>query len=282
MKNIIKTLSLLTITAVFFASCESNDNPTFNADGDFVQLATDDNGTTPNGFVLENSPNPIVTSFILDGPKTNDVVIEFEVTSDDPSRFMVVSGTSITVPAGETSGEIVIQPIDNFNTDGDAQVVVALSTSNTFNIGVAGDGNFSVSRTITISDDDCPIAINDFVGLYNVSEVFSAGGTNAGLTLVNALGRSFLLEFSLNPNDATGTQVIINTPAGFDQFLPNGTVLSFLTCTAEFELDSNPIRTGDFANQTLTTTSYVESSFTLSGSGPLGNFGAYEWVLTKQ
>ena len=277
MKNISK-IALLLLAFITINSCEDQENDTFNAGSEgFVQLADESSIS-----VVENDISVIEIDFLLDGPKDSPVTVDVLVLSDDDSRFEVISGTSLTVAPGDVVATLQIRPVDNFNMDGSVDVTVTLSESSSLPIGIGGQNVNSITRTITIADNDCPITIEDFVGTYSVDEVFSEGGTNAGLTIAGAVGRSFQLEFSLLAGDESGTKVVVNTPAGFDPFIPNGTIITFVTCPMQFQFDSNPLRGADFANFTLTGSSYNEATSTLNGSGPLGGFGAYEFVLTKQ
>lgn len=281
MKNILKKISLLASLCLFIVACEEDVNPTFTPEGGFVQLATDGVGVTANTTLLENAPSPSITTIILDSPKSNDVVIELNVTSSDNSRFDIVSGTSLTIPAGEVSANLVIQPIDNFLTDGDVEILVELSQNNSLDLGVAGDGNFSVSRTISLLDDDCPISINDWVGTYTVFENFT-GGVNAPSGLNNFFSEIYQIELSLDPTDVTGTKVIINNSPGFNEYIADGTVMSFLTCSSEVAFDAGFPTVALFRVFEFEATSYNESDFVIQATGPLSTFGPYQFTFTKQ
>lgn len=164
MKKIIKTIFLL---AVIFnlTSCEENKLATY--DGiDFIQFSD-----SSDISATENLSDPIVTSILLgSGSNNNGTTVNFSITSDDSSRYTVSpSSGSIEIPIGEFSADILITPIDNIETDGNLELTLELSTDNDLAVGLGGEGNFNVSRVITILDNDCAFDINDFVGTYSVS-----------------------------------------------------------------------------------------------------------------
>ncbi|MBC2837702.1 hypothetical protein [Robiginitalea sp. SC105] len=248
---------------------------------------------TPEGFVQFSSASgsiteaadegPSVTTVLLgDGENPNGVTVDFTITASDPSRFTVEpSGGSIEIPAGSFSADIVITPVDNFQVDGDMDIVLELLPSSSVPIGIGGEGNEGLSRTVTLVDDDCPVDLSAFIGTFSVEEVFTSG-TNEGLTLAGAFGQNYQLEISAQPGDASGTRLVINNTAGFNTYLPNGTVIQLQACPGTVGFTTNPINVALFADMTIETTSFNEEGRTITAAGPLGGFGPYEFVLTRQ
>lgn len=274
MKNYIKYVCALLIALVII-SCE--ETPVVYSSVDFVQLGD------VSAAVTEDS-GPIVTSVLVGAASNpNGVTVDFTVTSDDSSRFSVTpaSGT-IEIPAGEFSADITITPIDNFAVDGDVEVTLALAESSDLAVGLGGEGVNFAQKDITIIDNDCPIDIDAFVGTYSVAEVFT-GGTNEGLALAAAFGESYQIEISLLPGDTSGTKVVINSPAGFDPYVPNGTVMSFNTCPGTVTFDAGfPVVGNGFRAFVYDMSSYSEAApQTIKCEGPLSTFGPYEFVFTK-
>ncbi|WP_318310258.1 hypothetical protein [Flagellimonas crocea] len=198
MKNIIKKFGIL-FAGVFlvFTSCEKNEVPVIDYGEGFVQL----NSTT--GSIPENSEDPIVTTVLLgnDGTNPNGVTVNFTVTSSDDSRFTVTpSNGTIEIPAGEFSADIVIQPVDNLDADGDVEVTLELDAGSDLPIGIAGEGLVATSRSITITDNDCPTV---FSSAYSVS-VFAfdeeAPSFNVDLIPVDGTDNQFTIESSWGPN----------------------------------------------------------------------------------
>lgn len=190
--------------------------------------------------------------------------------------------SSLVIPAGKASTSFMLTAINDLSAKGDKQIVFEITgtSSGNFKLGQQ-DSQIGKSLTITANDDDCPIALSDWIGIYTVDEVFTAGG-NEGLTLAGAFGESYELEFTALASDPTGTKVVITNTAGNDTYIADGTVMSFITCTGEVSFDSAPLNLALFANLTIQVSSYTEGSKVISASGPLGNFGPYEFVLTKQ
>ena len=125
-----------------------------NPDATFVQL-NDDRSVT----ILENGGDAVEIDVVLGGPQASDTQVEFDVTGD-ATRY-TLAPSSLSIPAGETSGTIILMAIDDEEINGDLDVVVALSTSSGLPVGIAGQGINSISKTITIVDDNVPC--NDYV-----------------------------------------------------------------------------------------------------------------------
>lgn len=220
---------------------------------------------------------------VLYGGQSNDngITVKYTLESDDPSRYVDVTGGTLEIPAGQFSGEIILQPVDNFATDGNLNIVLTLSSESSVAVGLAGGAN-NVSQTLTLIDDDCPISINDWVGTYTVQEVFSEGGVNAGLSLANAFGEAYQIELSLDPTDANGIRLIAKNSAGYNTYLDDNVVITFDTCSGTISFSQDPLNIALFAGLSISETSYTEGNFSMAVNGSLGNFGAYEFTLTKQ
>lgn len=271
-----KYISLIVLALVALTSCEK-ELLVYDTPAGFIQLSAE------TGTITEDNTSAIVTQVLL-GTGTNEsgITVNFTVTSSDPSRFVVTPATgSIDIPAGEFSADISIVPVDNVAADGDLDVVIELSTGNTLPIGIGGEGNFNTSRTITIVDNDCPVDIQAFVGVFTVFENFTGGG-NAPLGLNNFFSESYQVEMALQPGDASGTKVVVTNSAGFNTYLADGTVIQFLACSGELLFEAgNPV-CAEFEVLTIEGTSYDESIGELQATGPLGPYGPYQFTFTRQ
>lgn len=158
MKNLYKIL-VMAVLAATFNSCEE-DLVIFATDG-FIQLEND-----AAVSVTENSGTTVTVTAILGAPQSTAINVTFDVSgSAAASRYTLSPGPSVTIPAGETSASISITPIDNDDIDGDADVTLTLSSSSGLPVGIGGEAVNSVSKTITIVDDNVPC--NDYVLTIN-------------------------------------------------------------------------------------------------------------------
>lgn len=244
---------------------------------------------SPEGFVQfdvfpseigESDDTRMLTVQLGQGSNPDGVTVNFSVISDDPSKLDVSpSNGTIEIPAGEFTADIAITPIDNILVDGNTSVEIVLETSSDVPVGVGGEGRNLASTSFTIIDDDCPVDSQAFVGTFTVDEVFTSG-TNEGLRLAAAFGQSYQVELSLVESDPSGTSFEINNSAGFDQYFVDGTILRLFTCPGTVSIDNTSIAA--FSNITVEESSYDEASSTITLAGPLGGFGPYEIVLTRQ
>ena len=276
MKQVLKILTF-SVIVLFGISCEDlGDDRQYDVGDGFVQL------NTATGIITEDATDPLITTVQLgSGENSSGVTVDFTVTSPDPSRYTIepASGT-LEIPAGEFTADIALSIVPNIIVDGNIDVTIEL-TGASVPIGLVGEGNFGVSRVITIVDDDCPIDIDAFVGTFDVSENFTAG-VNSPLGLSDFFGEVYQVELSLAPNDPSGTKVVINNSPGFNVYIPDGTVMSFLTCDGEVNFDAGFPTVALFATFAYTASSYDEENGVIQCTGPLANFGDYQFTFTKQ
>ncbi|NER11744.1 hypothetical protein SAMN06265375_1057 [Muriicola jejuensis] len=271
-----KYISLIVLAFVALTSCEE-DLLVYDTPDGFIQLSAE------SGSITEDAATSIVTQVLL-GRGTNEsgVTVSFSVTSSDPSRYVVSPSTgTIDIPAGEFSADIEITPIDNFAADGDLDVVIELSSGNSLPIGIGGEGGFNTTRTITIIDNDCPVDINAFVGTFTVFENFTAG-VNSPNGLSDFFNESYQVELALAPGDTSGTKVVITNSVGFNEYIPDGTVMTFLACSGTVSFDAGFPRVGDFRTFAYTDSSYDEVAGVIQCTGPLATFGPYQFTFTRQ
>lgn len=241
--------------------------------GGFLQV------TQEQGSISEGETDGTTINILFGGTENaNGIEVKYTVTSDTPDRFEDPNNGVVSIPAGEFSTQILIKPIDNLSTDGDATVVVTINDDNAFPAGLLGGVN-NRAKTITIIDDDCPISINDWVGTYSVDENFTSGA-NSPRGLNDFFGESYQLELALDPNDTSGTKLVITNSAGFNTYINNGTILSFDTCGNNVAFDgNNSVFIALFETFTFTESSYNEETFTIKCEGPYR--GEYQFTLQK-
>lgn len=273
-----KKISILSFlaAALFMVSCQDVETPDLGVDEQWLQFGEG------SYDVPENAPNPLVVKVYYAADNNPDgVSIDYTVTSSDPDRYEMspMTGT-VTIPAGEFSADILIDPVDNFTADGDAEIVLELASDSGIPVGIAGEGMFNQSTTITIIDDDCPVDIASFVGTWSVEEQFTAG-VNAPNGLSDFFDESYQVEIAQVPGDETGTKLVITNSTGFDPYFVNGTVITLRTCTETISFDDGNPRLALFATLNVTATSYDAETLAITASGPLATFGAYQFLLTK-
>ena len=199
MKNNFKYLTLIFAT-FFFISCEE-------------ELVIYDPATPYAQFLSGSSESITEASATLSlvvalgaGSNADGFTTNFTVTSSDDTRYSVSpSDGTLYFGPGSFETSIDITPIDNTNIDGDATIEISLSS----NDGVGGEGNFNISRSITIIDDDCPtIFATDYAYEgYNPSYggLMDSGTVTPTLLAANALyldtgwGYNFIASTYNNP-----------------------------------------------------------------------------------
>lgn len=234
--------------------------------------------------VAENSASPLLVPVIY-AAATNDtdINVSFTYTATDTEGYTVEPANGIvTIPAGEFVGYITVTPVDDILVGDDIEIDFTIEANTSFNLGIAGAGVYNVNSVVTIVEDDCPIdLVADWEGNYSVTEVFTDAGSNAGLSLAANFGEVYQMTLTANTADATGTQAFWSNSAGFNEYLTDGTPMSFLTCSQEVRFDDGSPIVALFDVLTIETSNFNPANFSVTCTGPLATYGEYTFTFTK-
>ena len=162
--------------------------------------------------------------------------------------FVALPG-SMTIPAGYSSGSILVTPLEDFVSDGDKTVVVTITDSDWYKIGSPN------SATVTILDSDLPMVTI----AATVSKVYEKGSENAQF----AVTRVGPLTAALVVNYVTGGTAI----SGVDYTAPAGAVtIPAGSASAAFTVDPLWDKLYD-GNQTLVVTLAGSSQYNVGSPG---------------
>lgn len=150
------------------ASCQSVDTPMFSDKDAFVAF---DSKTTS---IAENAGSEVKIPVSLVASKGLDVSVGFEIDTTAYAgknaakegvnyRLKNTSNTLSFTADGEMVAYISIEPIDNSTYDGDVCFDIKLSAPEGCNLGA------NYTTTVTIRDDDHPLAAAGILGKYNAS-----------------------------------------------------------------------------------------------------------------
>ena len=155
------------VVGALFASCQSVETPMFSDKDAFVAF---DNASTT---IEENANKEIQIPVSLVASKALDVSVNFEIDTTAYAgknaakegvnyRLKNTSKTLTYTSTGELVGYITVEPIDNTNYEGDVCFDIRLSSPSGCNLGA----NYTTS--VTIADDDHPLAAAGILGTYSV------------------------------------------------------------------------------------------------------------------
>ena len=155
------------VVGALFASCQSVETPMFSDKDAFVAF---DNASTT---IEENANKEIHIPVSLVASKALDVSVNFEIDTTAYAgknaakegvnyRLKNTSTTLTYTSTGELVGYITVEPIDNSTNDGDVCFDIRLSSPSGCSLGA----NYTTS--VTIADDDHPLAAAGILGTYSV------------------------------------------------------------------------------------------------------------------
>ncbi|HAF29990.1 MAG TPA: hypothetical protein DCG75_13195 [Bacteroidales bacterium] len=178
MKTLHKILGLFVISSfLIFTACEKVDN-TYTGNG-FIFFGEE-------SITVAESSSDIITLNVLlaDASTVTDlnVTIDVSLTAQGVTQELVegvdfevlqpADLSSITIPAGSNSAEIQIAVFDNIVEDSAKYITLTLASAGDYTMGYPGSG-IKKTAVITISDDDCAMIANNWIGVPAGIETYS-------------------------------------------------------------------------------------------------------------
>jgi hypothetical protein len=282
MKHIFKILFVMLL--VFTFSCDDDEENRFrsNPTEGWVNFTTPTDGTTIT-IVTESLELPVTVNVPI---FEENLVVNYELVAveGDFNDIVTTEGNSLSfesIPA-TSSGNPKVKPIKLSFANVDLleetvvfEVVLTAVNKSGVTIGL-NDESITRYRIST----PCPLDRDAVAGTYSVAEVFTSG-VNEGLSLAAAFGQSYQVELALDPTDPTQTIFILTNSIGFNQYFIDGTPVTYDTCNGTISFDG-VVNLGDFSDMTIESSSFTTSPSVVQADGTLGNFGPYQFILTKQ
>jgi hypothetical protein len=294
MKKLIKIFSLLFIMACTISCEDNNDDLKFEPQPEigWIQFVEGEPALINSNIVDQET---ISIGVNIQVPTTSsDLTINYDLVSVsgmDPNTAFSNVG-SIISPAGQTSymgpdnrtgRNYVFLPTIDLNVSDIAteltepmvfDIVLTGTSSSRITAGLSGE-NFPLTQRVQIWSSA------HFAGTYDVSEQFT-GPPNAPFGLSDFFGESYQVELTSVPGDSS--KYTIANSSGFDTYFIDGAEVTLLSDGSVFFEDG--FSTEGFPVVALfrifgfDTSSY--DAFSITCSGPLDTFGAYQFVITKQ
>jgi hypothetical protein len=273
------------------ASCQSVDTPMFSDKDAFV--AFDSKSTS----IAENAGSEVKIPVSLVASKGLDVSVGFEIDTTAYAgknaakegvnyRLKNTSNTLSFAADGEMVAYISIEPIDNGDYNGDVCFDIKLSAPEGCNLGA------NYTTTVTISDDDHPLAAAGILGTYTASGVSPFQDDN-GATFTwtcevvkdaDYVDRVWFTQIVPTVSGATYKSVMGTVSADYRSITINagqdlGTYGSTYTLSLDFNGASSA--TAYVANNTIAINTYVLASAASGGETAGYLAGVTTLTLTK-
>lgn len=245
------------------ASCQSVDTPMFSDKDAFVAF---DSKTTS---IAENAGGEVKIPVSLVASKGLGVSVGFEIDTTAYAgknaakegvnyRLKNTSNTLSFTADGEMVAYILIEPIDNDDYNGDVCFDIKLSAPEGCNLGA------NYTTTVTISDDDHPLAAAGILGKYNASGAnpFEGGMQNWTCEVVkdaDYVDRVWFTQIVPAANGATYKSVMGTVSADFRSITINagqdlGTAGEY---TLSLDFNGASSATAQVSNGTISINTYV-------------------------
>src|SRR5690606_30307717 len=167
MKNALVKLSSLFLFVGILTSCE--EDKVIYSGGDIIMFSE-----TSSSFAVTEDVGQAQLKVLLSKEYSSDITVNFEVTDGTAIQgaHYSINGTSIVIPAGQTSGDITINLVndDEGNVARTFNIALVSSSINDATIGLGGDEG-SYSKTVVIANDDCPTQASLWYGNLRVQDV---------------------------------------------------------------------------------------------------------------
>ena len=302
--KILKIFFLTILAASVFYSCKE---PEFASIGDqrFVIFSSNSLTVAEASVSVELNGNAII------GPSTIQVTVvrsasdlsspltvtieatakylddsNFADEGDDASTEYSVTDdlAAVVIPAGSASVTFSIVTVNDAFSKGNKEVTFTITavSDNSYSIGNATLAKSGVA-TLKLLDDDCPIDLASFEGMYSLASFAAAtNSANSGFDVCAAVARdcSGVVTLTADSSDPSGTSAIL-THSSFGS--PYG--IKFVTCPKQIEV-TMPLASW-FGNPTwnmqqgLTKGTYNPDTKDITIIGLLSTFGEFTMELKK-
>jgi len=193
MKRYILKLALLALSAGTLISCDE-DTVTYGGTNfvTFDKVASTRYNFFENGGV---SKIPVNLAF----PKSNDITVTFTVTSTVAVAgvdYNVLSPGSIVIPAGQTTGYIEVEIINNEIMNDSKTLDITLTSVNDTSVSLGINDVASTFKKFLIINDDCTTNFIAFIGRYNSIDTETQNVIGSADVDVTETGECNLLNIS--------------------------------------------------------------------------------------
>lgn len=161
-----KKLFYLPILALFIlAGCSDVEENNIGASSKWLQF-------DKASYQAPENTGPLLVPVIFASDSNPDgVSVNFSVTSTSTNFTVSPSNGVLTIPAGELVGYIEVTP--NYDPENEITESYSLTIEledGDFGVGVAGEGVYNTTTTVTFIPSACPFDVSEFVGTYSATE----------------------------------------------------------------------------------------------------------------
>lgn len=251
---------------------------------DYDEQVFEPDYVTFEGLGLTSGDNSIALSVQENSSSTRDITVYTgnKVGTDRSYNIIVAESSTLTGSVYDVPGSVTVP---------------ANSNEVTFTVNLADEGLPNAGGTLVLMLEEtgaystgdplilnvskvCPFDISRFVGTFDASEVFTAGG-NEGFSFLE--GASFPIDLALNPDDASGNSLVLSDSNGI---ITDGTILTFDPATGAFTVPEGTMVAGYPLVFTGSTTDTCNEKLTFTGNlnetADSAGFGQYTVTLQKQ
>lgn len=168
MKNSLSVF-LLTMMGLLVVSCSNDEGTTVSSASKIARFLNGEESISISESLTENIAIPVYLTAVSSRP----IIVQYEVTGDlSAYKDLSTELGSITIPAGEKKGVILIRAVPNETVESsDNKITVELvKVDEEYILGQSLSKGY-VTKEIIFLDDDCDIGhLDSFVGAYSVKE----------------------------------------------------------------------------------------------------------------
>lgn len=275
MKKII--IPFLLVLTLVFQSCDETQSPIYDGSEPLQTLAYFAESSAQIAIEVTNPSGVYNGRVNVSSMSASDrtVVVSIVTASTTATSNQYSFSTSVTIPANSWGGDLVITGLqDGLDTFG-VDLVLQIDS-------ITDDNSVISGSTLTVEIiQTCPFTIANYVGTFAVSEGFTSG-VNAPNGLSFFFSEVYQVELALDPSDTTGQSLILTNSAGFNEYIPDGTVITLDEAdTKEVIFGAGDPLLAGFRNYAYTGSSYDTCKLDIQCTGPLATFGPYQFTLTK-
>jgi len=267
---------------LLFASCQDDsiDVPGFATEEEAVSFFVPSEGVITveeaDGLVEIVVARTFTTDAAVDVTYS---VEEIGATSDD-FQFVSERGT-VQIPSNQANGIIILETFDNSVFEEEDKIIRLTITNASSGVTLDDSRGRVTSVDIVLVDDDTVASV--FSGTYSVNDMFLENSNFPGSPLAPLVGLpGYQLDVTPEEGDETGRRIVFNASPDFFPYFANGTVATLDPDAGSITFDNDPLNISTVRDMIISSNSISTSPFSMQAAGIFGEFGEYQFILTRQ
>ena len=196
-RNLLSFFIVFSISIFVFSSCNDDDRSIINPDS-VVRFETGEETIVVSEGSSDIIEIPVFANRVFEGP----ITVLYEIEGDESTYEMISEYGEAVIPAGQRTGVILMQPVDNDETNDPSNSILIRITGSDVGFDRPNDLAIGFSEKVVVfEDDDCYTYIPmSFTGTSSYLTSPPSPSFSANLTQIVCGGNEYRIQSAWGPN----------------------------------------------------------------------------------